>query len=674
MMNNSIKTKNQKEAPPKERKIFLNNMNSWFSNFVIEALRTETVTDPKITKNEFMGTRNNSKMKLPHLFKPTEIKIDYNFHYEHEIFSNDVIIYNMEDSDYKEIEYIIKGLKTLKHSSEKILIIISSIMTWARTPQKIKKEKTEEEENSEQKLEEESGDEEIPDEEPVEEGKEEGSPESEEPKEPPKKILPFKDRDYVSRIPSKKYYNYKMIETVALSAASTNPMLKTYIICPGFIYGCGEDMFYDYFKMGWLTEPNKLPIIGDGKNSVPTIHILDLVSLIKRIIEKKPNNKYIFAVDRTKNRSLKNIISSISKSTGTGLTENIHDFSNHNIPAYNELSLNVKCKTSKVFDDRKEEFEEEEDFIKRQFKWHCEFGIPENLDKLRKEFTTYRNLKSQKILITGPPAAGKTILAERLSKLYNLPHLKIYDLIEFGKNFQDELGEQIRAKIEEEKDKMLEAYEEAQKKNKNKKKGDPVPDRNSFNPRLPDDLVSQILKRKLKDNLCRNRGYILDGYPRGNPDANLVFYDIDPEKSEEDLSRFVLIEDILPNSVIRLDDASDDFLKNRVKNMPEHLLHNTHYNEEGMVRRLHSYRNQNESTKGDLSLSDFFLKNKIDITSLDCKINEDEMVNRSKIFLERNGPITNFQKFDEMDEKINRESFEDKIEGNIKKEDQELKE
>jgi adenylate kinase len=674
MMNTSIKAKNQKEAPPKERKIFLNNMNSWFSNFVIEALRTETVTDPKITKNEFMGTRNNSKMKLPHLFKPTEIKIDYNFHYEHEIFSNDVFIYNMEDSDYKEIEYITKGLKTLKHNSEKILIIISSIMTWARTPQKVKKEKTEEEEGSEQKLEEESGDEEIPDEEPVEEGKEEGSPEVEEQKEPPKKFLPFKDRDYISRIPSKKYYNYKMIETVALSAASTNPMLKTYIICPGFIYGCGEDMFYDYFKMAWLTEPNKLPIIGDGKNSIPTIHILDLVSLIKRIIEKKPNNKYIFAVDRTKNRLLKNIISSISKSTGTGLTENILDFSNHNIPAYNELSINVKCKTSKVFDDRKEEFEEEEDFMKRQFKWHCEFGIPENLDKLRKEFTTYRNLKSQKILITGPPASGKTIIAERLSKLYNLPNLKIYDLIEFGKNLQDELGEQIRAKIEEEKDKMLEAYEEAQKKNKNKKKGDPSPDRNSFNPKLPEDLVSQILKRKLKDNLCRNRGYILDGYPRGYFDANLVYYDIDPEKSEDDPSRLVLIEDILPNSVIRLDEASDDFLKNRVKNMPENLLHNTHYNEEGMVRRLHAYRNLNESTKGDLSLSDFFYKNKIEITSLDCKINEDEMVNRSKIFLERNGPITNFQRFDEIDEKINKESFEDKIDGNLKREEQELKE
>jgi hypothetical protein len=123
---------------PKERKIFLNNMNSWFSNFVIESLRTESVTDPKITKNEFMGTRNNSNMKLPHLFEPKEIKIDYNFHYEHEIFNNDVFIYDLNDADYNEIEYIIKGLKTLKYPQEKTLIIISNIMTWARTNPKIK--------------------------------------------------------------------------------------------------------------------------------------------------------------------------------------------------------------------------------------------------------------------------------------------------------------------------------------------------------------------------------------------------------------------------------------------------------------------------------------------------------------------------------------------------------
>jgi hypothetical protein len=148
----------------KERKIFLNNMNSWFSNFIIEDLRTETIQDPKVVKNEFMGTLNKSKTKLPYLFQPKEIKIDYNFHYEHEIFTNDVFIYNLQDSDYNEIEYIIKGLKTLKHQTEKVLIIVSSIMTWARTPPKIYKEKTQEEidADAEAGIPEESEEEDVP--------------------------------------------------------------------------------------------------------------------------------------------------------------------------------------------------------------------------------------------------------------------------------------------------------------------------------------------------------------------------------------------------------------------------------------------------------------------------------------------------------------------------------
>jgi hypothetical protein len=123
-------------TPIKERKVFLNNMNSWFSNFIIETMRTEAASDPRTIKNEFMGTMNNSNMKLPYLFTPKITKINYNCHFEHEIFSNDVFIYNLEDADTAEIEYIIKGLKTLKYTNEKILIIVSNIMTWAKTTPK----------------------------------------------------------------------------------------------------------------------------------------------------------------------------------------------------------------------------------------------------------------------------------------------------------------------------------------------------------------------------------------------------------------------------------------------------------------------------------------------------------------------------------------------------------
>jgi len=40
-----------------------------------------------------------------------------------------------------------------------------------------------------------------------------------------------------------------MLENLALKSANDNNMLKTYIVCPGFLYGCGEDLFYEYFKV-----------------------------------------------------------------------------------------------------------------------------------------------------------------------------------------------------------------------------------------------------------------------------------------------------------------------------------------------------------------------------------------------------------------------------------------
>lgn len=167
-----------------------------------------------------------------------------------------------------------------------------------------------------------------------------------------------------------------MIETLALSASNTNPMLKTYIVSPGFIYGCGEDTFYDYFKMAFLENPEKMPIIGDGKNSVPTIHILDLVTLIKRIIERKPMQKYILAADRTKNTSLKSIITSISKAVGNGRTEFFSSgetsLNYQSIPKFSELSINVKVKTSNLFDDPNDD---EEKYERNRFKWHCEVNF-----------------------------------------------------------------------------------------------------------------------------------------------------------------------------------------------------------------------------------------------------------------------------------------------------------
>jgi hypothetical protein len=119
----------------KEVKIFLNYMNSWFSNFLIEELRTDYLPQSKI-KYLFMGTKDNSDRPIPYLFEPKFTSITISYNYNQEIFDNDIIIYNLNDSNLDEVEYVIRGLNTLKYKTEKTLILISNIMTWANTPLK----------------------------------------------------------------------------------------------------------------------------------------------------------------------------------------------------------------------------------------------------------------------------------------------------------------------------------------------------------------------------------------------------------------------------------------------------------------------------------------------------------------------------------------------------------
>ena len=80
--------------------------------------------------------------------------------------------------------------------------------------------------------------------------------------------------------------------------------------------GCGEDFFFDYFHFALMGHLSYIPILGNGDNHIPTIHILDLIQVIKRIIDKKPEQKYIFACDKTKNPTMKNILNSIGNFIG----------------------------------------------------------------------------------------------------------------------------------------------------------------------------------------------------------------------------------------------------------------------------------------------------------------------------------------------------------------------
>jgi len=102
---------------------------------------------------------------------------------------------------------------------------------------------------------------------------------------------------------------------------------------------------------------------------------------------------------------------------------------------------------------------------------------------------------------------------------------------------------------------------------------------------VPDELLYELLKLKLGENDCRNRGYILDGYPRTYKGAQNAFlkkviqYDEDgqaieedeeelPEGEEPSFDKHVKDQAIFPGSIVVLNGRDEDLIQ-RVRELPE---------------------------------------------------------------------------------------------------------
>ena len=810
----------------KQRKIFLNCMNSWFSNFIIEEFRTDYIQNPSI-QNIFMGTIAINGHPLPRLFEPIEINVQPDSNYNQKVFENDIFIYNLDEANLSEVEFVIRGLKNLKYEKEKILIIVSNVMTWAKTPLKtfteeeklnpnfneeevpeIKEEEVKKEEKVQIKepvvVEEEKPKEEKKKEKPMKgkgkgkkgkKGKEKekekkdkkskdkdkkklgkkGKSKEKEMKEkiekekaeeekkniemiqqehelekqklleeemkqqlPKIKTYYYREDEYVKRIPNSRYSSYKMLENLALS--NTNPMLNVYVICPGFIYGCGEDFFFDYFRKAWIGGIEYMPIIGEGMNFLPTIHILDLVQIIRRIIEKKPIINYIFACDKTKNPTMKNIIRSIAKGIGSIDIKNLTEFDIDDIdmPNFNELSIDIQIKSSKITEDEpKKENESIDNYNKRKFKWHCEKGIPENMDLLRQEFNLYRGIKPIRIIVSGPPSGGKTFIAKRIANRFKISHLTIPDIVTWAKNLKNILGEQTRKKMKEMDEKILIAQEEYDKR-KNKKKTDPPFDPSPYR-KFDSEFLGKIMKEKISTGECAGKGYVLDNYPKTYQDCLDTFAighkkmikrekdineeqkekekekekqkqkdknkgkdkDKNKEKNEEkveedeyiEITEYEIVKELLPDSVIMINNYTEESLKNKLMQNPEYEEKQQEFDIR-FNRRLNYFKENNEIISQEnnniKTLETFYKENGIQIHY----VNETEFMKNQQLenikilyYLERYGNIDNFSKLQDeeeimpfkeqenLDENNEEKNLMENIETkNIKKEQKEKKE
>ncbi len=112
----------------------------------------------------------------------------------------------------------------------------------------------------------------------------------------------------------------------------------------------------------------------------------------------------------------------------------------------------------------------------------------------------------------------------------------------------------------------------------------PEIDRATLPIRVPDDILYRLLKEALARNDCRNRGYVLDGFPRTNKDAKYIFlkrkivYNEDgeieevdepelEEGQEKDFSGYEIDQSIHPANCIVLE-GGDAEITRRIRDLP----------------------------------------------------------------------------------------------------------
>ncbi|XP_036449297.1 LOW QUALITY PROTEIN: adenylate kinase 7 [Colossoma macropomum] len=564
------------------KRVFINNIHTYTSKHIAQYLDScvvgaslidkadpdseeeETVQDEPANKSkqgtfQVVGTTSAKSEEQ----KPSFIAAEYtNLTHEelfHHLMESDVIIYNITEhaDQIEEASWAVSALhKEMEaFSGSKMFVLISTVMTWALSK----------------------------------------------PLDPDDPEIPFTEEDYRRRKAHPNFNDHIALEKLVVKLGKTNPsQFSTYVVASGLQYGMEEQVFHFFFKTSWLGEVPRVPVFGEGSNIIPAIHIKDLAGVVQNIIDHKPKPQYFLAVDDSKN-TIEDIVRAVAL-FGPG---KIQKFPKEDVYLTQDLT---QTDIDSLFVDLRMEAV----FLKENFNihWVCENGIVENIERVTEEYKLTRGLLPVRICVLGPPAVGKSTVAEKICKHYKLHHVKLKETIA---ETLANLEAYVRAdEGDDENDESLaEAQEflETLKENMEQNEG-----------RLDDQYIIRIMKDKLMSKPCRNQGFVLDGFPKTYEQAKELFSVDDDDDEVEDVRSKIPPHNkkIIPEFVFSLD-ATDAFLKKRVLNLPESLVEGTSYSQDKFLHRLVSFRENNSEDETVLNYFDELeiLTEHIEITSDD---------------------------------------------------------
>jgi len=360
------------------------------------------------------------------------------------------------------------------------------------------------------------------------------------------------DDDYIRRRAHAHYASQLACEKATLRAAKAGA-LKPYVLTAGLLYGQGEGPFHHMFRSAWLFPDRELTVIGAGKNTIPTLHIRDLVSTVSAIIQKKPEQSHYIVCDDSKVTPLE-LASSVAGSFGAGRTRCIDEEEGFLIPDMSQLRLDALVANVMMESDTPT--------------LAAELGVTlgyaqgpvHHMPSLVEDFLDIRHLTPVRICVTGPPAVGKSAVAARLARYYNVQHVTEGMLVEEGMDVLRGTAAGLDTLTPEDE------VEEADKEEWTKRKAEMTEAKAKLDkleadtgPRKYDESLPSWVAAKLATTRCSVHGYVLDDFPRTEKQAVELFGALPLSAGQQAK---------LPDTVAVLS-ATDDFLKERVLNMPE---------------------------------------------------------------------------------------------------------